>query len=98
MWAFSGVATPEPVTWQAVVALRARNGGEGGAGLRETNWCAKTRRATRSMRLTIPLGQRQTVTIGVTTPTTGSTAVLVWQSSKDGRVIFRDDGQLFRLP
>jgi len=51
-----------------------------------------------SMRLTIPLGQRQTVTIGVTTPATGSTAVLVLQSSKDGRVIFRDDGQLFRLP
>jgi hypothetical protein len=50
------------------------------------------------MRLTIPLGQRQTITIGVTTPTTGSTAVLVLQSSKDGRVVFRDDGQLFRLP
>jgi hypothetical protein len=50
-----------------------------------------------SMRLTIPLGQRQTVTVGVTTPTTGSTAVLVLQSSKDGRVIFRDDAQQFRL-
>jgi hypothetical protein len=51
-----------------------------------------------SMGLTIPLGQRQTVTIGVTTPTTGSTAVLVLQSSKDGRVIFRDDGQQLHLP
>ena len=50
-----------------------------------------------SMRLAIPLAQRQTVTIGVTTPASGSAAVLVLQSSKDGRVIFRDDGQQFRL-
>jgi len=50
-----------------------------------------------SMRLAIPLGQRQTITIGVTTPAAGTTAVLVLQSSKDGRVIFRDDGQQLRL-
>ena len=50
-----------------------------------------------SMRLTIPLGQRQTVTIGVTTPATGTTAVFVLQSSKDGRAIFRDDGERLRL-
>ena len=50
-----------------------------------------------SMRLTIPLGQRQTISIGVTAPATGTAAVLVLQSAKDGRVIFRDDGQQFRL-
>jgi hypothetical protein len=49
------------------------------------------------MRLAIPLGQRQTITVGVTAPSTGTAAVLVLQSAKDGRVILRDDGQQFRL-
>ena len=40
-----------------------------------------------SMRLTIPLGQRATITINVTAPSTGTSAALVLQSSKDGRVI-----------
>jgi hypothetical protein len=50
-----------------------------------------------SMRLAIPLGQRQTITVGVTAPSTGTAAVLVLQSARDGRVILRDDGQQFRL-
>jgi len=50
-----------------------------------------------SMHVDIPLGQRTMVTIGVTAPTAGTTATLVLQSSKDGRVIFRDDGQRFQL-
>jgi hypothetical protein len=50
-----------------------------------------------SMRLDIPLGQRATLTIAVTAPATGTSAFLVLQSSKDSRVIFRDDGQEFRL-
>jgi len=50
-----------------------------------------------SMRLTIPLGQRTTITINVTAPSTGTAAVLILQSSKDGRVIFRDDAQQFKL-
>jgi len=50
-----------------------------------------------SMRLTIPLGQRTTTAVNVMAPSTGTSAVLVLQSSKDGRVIFRDDAQQFQL-
>ena len=50
-----------------------------------------------SMHLDIALGQHQTVTIPVTAPAAGTTAVLVLQSGKAGQVIFRDDGQQFRL-
>jgi hypothetical protein len=49
------------------------------------------------MHLDIALGQHQTVTIPVTAPAAGTTAVLVLQSGKAGQVIFRDDGQQFRL-
>jgi hypothetical protein len=50
-----------------------------------------------SMILDIPPGQRAMVTIAVTAPATGTSAVLVLQSSKDGRVLFRDDAQQFAL-
>jgi len=33
----------------------------------------------------------------VSAPASGTTAVLVLQSSKDGQVIFRDDAQVFTL-
>jgi hypothetical protein len=47
--------------------------------------------------LNIPLGQHMTTTIAVSAPANGTTAVLILQSSKNGQVIFRDDGQLFTL-
>ena len=50
-----------------------------------------------SMHLDIPLGQRAMVTIAVTAPAAGTSAVLVLQSSKDGRTLFRDDAQQFGL-
>jgi hypothetical protein len=36
-------------------------------------------------------------TIAVTTPSSGTTGVLILQSSKNGQVIFRDDAQVFTL-
>ncbi len=50
-----------------------------------------------SMRVDIPLGQKAMVTIAVTVPATGTSAVLVLQSSKDGRMLFRDDAEQFGL-
>ena len=50
-----------------------------------------------SMHLDIPLGQRKTVSLSVTAPSTGNNAFLILQSSKDSVVIFRDDAQQFRL-
>ena len=48
-------------------------------------------------KLDIPLGSRTTTSISVTTPASGSNAVLVLQSSKNGQVIFRDDGEKLKL-
>jgi len=48
-------------------------------------------------KLDIPLGSRTTTSISVTTPASGSNAVLVLQSSKNGQVIFRDDGEQLKL-
>jgi len=50
-----------------------------------------------SMHLDIPLAGHATVTASVAAPSAGTTAVLVLQSSKDGTVLFRDDGELFTL-
>jgi len=50
-----------------------------------------------SMHLEVPLGTRTTTSIGVTAPSAGTNAVLILQASKGGQVIFRDDGELFRL-
>jgi hypothetical protein len=49
------------------------------------------------VQLDIPLGSRKTTSISVTTPASGSGAVLVLQSSKSGSVIFRDEGEAFKL-
>ena len=48
-------------------------------------------------KLDIPLGSRTTTSISVSTPASGSNAVLVLQSSKNGQVIFRDDGEQLKL-
>lgn len=50
-----------------------------------------------SMHLDIPLAGHATVTASVTAPPAGTTAVLVLQSSKNGTVLFRDDGEAFTL-
>jgi hypothetical protein len=50
-----------------------------------------------TMHLDIPLAGHATVTATVTAPASGTTAVLILQSSKNGQVIFRDDGQVFTL-
>ena len=50
-----------------------------------------------TMRLDIPLAGHATVTATVTAPASGTTAVLILQSSKNGQVIFRDNGQVFTL-
>ena len=49
------------------------------------------------VQLDIPLGSRKTTSISVTAPASGTAAVLVLESSKGGSVIFRDDGQVFKL-
>jgi hypothetical protein len=48
-------------------------------------------------KLDIPLGSRTNTSISVTTPASGSNAVLVLQSSKNSQVIFRDDGEKLKL-
>jgi len=50
-----------------------------------------------TVHLDIPLGRHATATIAVTTPSSGTSAVLVLQSSKGGQTIFRDDAQTFTL-
>jgi hypothetical protein len=50
-----------------------------------------------SMHLDIPLAGHATVTANVTAPSAGTSAVLVLQSSKNGTVLFRDDGEVFTL-
>ena len=47
--------------------------------------------------LQIPLGSHATTSISVTAPASGSSAVLILQSSKSGQVIFRDDAEAFTL-
>jgi hypothetical protein len=48
-------------------------------------------------KLEIPLGSRTNTTISVTAPSSGSNAVLILQSSKNGQVIFKDDGEKLKL-
>lgn len=50
-----------------------------------------------SMQLDIPLAGHATVTVNVTAPSSGTTAVLVLQSRKNGTVLFRDDGEAFTV-
>ncbi len=50
-----------------------------------------------TMHVDVPLAGHVNVTATVTAPSAGSTAVLVLQSSKNGSVIFRDDGESFTL-
>jgi hypothetical protein len=50
-----------------------------------------------SMHLDVPLAGHANVTAAVTAPAAGTTAVLVLKSSKNGTVIFQDDGELFTL-
>ena len=50
-----------------------------------------------SQTLTVPLGQRSTVGITVTAPSSGTKAVLVLTSSKNGQQIFTDDAETFTL-
>jgi hypothetical protein len=50
-----------------------------------------------SMHLDVPLAGHAPLTANVTAPASGTTAVLVLQSSKNGIVLFRDDGELFTL-
>jgi hypothetical protein len=50
-----------------------------------------------TMHLDIPLAGHTTVSVTVTAPSSGNTAVLVLQSSKGGTVLFRDDGESFTL-
>jgi len=49
------------------------------------------------MHVDVALGQRATASLTVTAPSSGTNAVLILQSSKNGVVIFRDDAELFRL-
>lgn len=50
-----------------------------------------------SMHVDVPLAGHVNLTAKVTAPSSGTTAVLVLQSSKNGSVIFRDDGEAFTL-
>jgi hypothetical protein len=50
-----------------------------------------------TMHLDIPLGGHATVTATVTAPASGTTAVLVLKSSKNGTILFEDDGEAFAL-
>src|SRR5439155_9289866 len=45
-----------------------------------------------TMQLNIPLGGHATATATVTAPAAGTTAVRVLKSSKNGTVVFQDDG------
>jgi hypothetical protein len=47
--------------------------------------------------LNIPLGSRTNTTIMVKAPSSGSTGVLILQSSKNGSVVFHDEGEVFLL-
>ncbi len=47
--------------------------------------------------LNIPLGSRMNTTITVKAPSSGSTGVLILQSSKNGSVVFHDEGEVFQL-
>ena len=47
--------------------------------------------------LNIPLGSRMNTTIMVKAPSSGSTGVLILQSSKNGSVVFHDEGEVFLL-
>jgi hypothetical protein len=49
------------------------------------------------MHLDVPLGGHATVTAAVTAPASGTTAVLVLKSSKNGTMLFEDDGEAFTL-
>jgi hypothetical protein len=50
-----------------------------------------------TMHLDIPLAGHATVTATVTAPASGTTAVLVLKSSKNGTMLFEDDGEAFAL-
>jgi hypothetical protein len=50
-----------------------------------------------TMHLDIPLAGHATVTATVTAPASGTTAVLVLKSSKNGTMLFEDDGEAFTL-
>jgi hypothetical protein len=50
-----------------------------------------------SQMVTVPLGQRTTISIMVTAPSSGTKAFLVLTSSKNGEQIFMDDGEAFTL-
>jgi hypothetical protein len=47
--------------------------------------------------LDIPLGSSTTTSINVTAPSSGTSAVLILESSKNGQTIFSDDGEQFQL-
>ena len=47
--------------------------------------------------VTVPLGQRSAISITVTAPSSGTKAVLVLTSTKNGQQIFMDDGEAFTL-
>jgi hypothetical protein len=50
-----------------------------------------------TMHLDVPLAGHGTVTAAMTAPTAGTTAVLILKSSKNGTVLFQDDGEVFTL-
>jgi hypothetical protein len=50
-----------------------------------------------TMHVDVPLGRHVMAPISVTAPASGTTAVLVLQSTKNGNVVFRDDAETFRL-
>jgi len=50
-----------------------------------------------SMHVDVPLAGHVNVTLNVTAPSSGTTAVLVLESRKSGTVMFRDDGEAFAL-
>jgi hypothetical protein len=50
-----------------------------------------------TMHLDIPLAGHTTITATVAAPTAGTTAVLVLKSSKNGTMLFVDDGEAFTL-
>jgi hypothetical protein len=50
-----------------------------------------------TMRVSVPLGGHAALSISVKTPTTGTRAYLVLQSSKNGVVLFADDAEYFTL-
>ena len=50
-----------------------------------------------SMHVDVPLAGHVNVTLNVTAPSSGTTAVRVLESRKSGTVMFRDDGEAFAL-